>query len=498
MASSVLGMVKEEVTCPICLELLKEPVSADCDHIFCRACITLNYESSKVKEGEGICPVCRVSYLFGNLRLNRHVANIVEKLKEFKSSPEEEQKVNVCELHGEKLQLFCEKDMVAICWLCERSQEHRGHQTALIEEVANKYKRMLQAALEMQMDNEERCDQWEDDLQKERTFWKNQIQSEAKNIQKEFKGLRECLDSKEKNELQKLKQEWEDIQDILEDSQNDLVKQRDSVRDLISDLEYQLEYSTIEMLQGVNHVLTRSENLRLKQPKMVPSKQRKTFRAPDLKGMLQVFQGHREAQLHWVHVTLRQLNKKNIVINVDKRQIRHRSGYRRNFQISESYDLGVLGFPAIHSGKHYWEVDVSRCDAWLLGINDGVCEKPKLPSMNQQGVKAEYNSDVNQHVNYQPKCGYWVIGMTNRSVYNAFEECSVTHNASVLLLSLSPPPTRVGVFLDCEACTLSFYDVSNHGALIYRFYEPNFPTVVFPYFNPMGCSEPLTVCGPPS
>ncbi|XP_057634502.1 tripartite motif-containing protein 30A-like [Chionomys nivalis] len=249
MASSVLGMVKEEVTCPICLELLKEPVSADCDHIFCRACITLNYESSKGKEGEGICPVCRVSYLFGNLRPNRHVANIVEKLREFKSSPEEEQKVNVCVQHGEKLQLFCEKDMVAICWLCERSQEHRGHQTALIEEVANKYKGKLQAALKMQMANEKRCDQWEDDLQKERTFWKNQMQSEAKNIQKEFKGLRECLDSKEKNELQKLKQEWEDIQDILEDSQNELVKQTDSVTDLILDLEHQLECSTIEMLQ---------------------------------------------------------------------------------------------------------------------------------------------------------------------------------------------------------------------------------------------------------
>ena len=67
------------------------------------------------------------------------MANIVERLKEFKSSPEEEQKVNVCAKHGEKLQLFCEKDMVAICWLCERSQEHRGHQTALIEEVASKY-----------------------------------------------------------------------------------------------------------------------------------------------------------------------------------------------------------------------------------------------------------------------------------------------------------------------------------------------------------------------
>lgn len=140
MASSVLEILKEEVTCPICLELQKEPMSADCNHSFCRACITLNYESNRNTEGEPNCPVCRIPYSFGNLRHNRHVANIVERLEGVKSIPEEEQKVNVCAQHGEKLQLFCRKDMMAICWLCERSQEHRGHQTALIEEVGQEYK----------------------------------------------------------------------------------------------------------------------------------------------------------------------------------------------------------------------------------------------------------------------------------------------------------------------------------------------------------------------
>ncbi|XP_036053238.1 LOW QUALITY PROTEIN: tripartite motif-containing protein 30A-like [Onychomys torridus] len=318
MASSVLVMIKEEVTCPICLELLKEPVNADCDHSFCRACITLNYESSKGKEGEGICPVCRVSYLFGNLKPNRQLANIVGKLTGFKSSPEEEQKVNVCAQHGEKLQLFCEKDMVAICWLCERSQEHRGHQTALIEEVAQEYKGKLQAALQEQKANEKRCDEWEDDLKEERTCWKNQIQSDVEKVQMEFKGLREFLDSKEKNELQKLKQEEQDIMNSLAESESELVKQRESVRDLISDVEHHLQCSTMEMLQGMNSVLTRSQTLRLKQPDMVPRKQRRLFQAPDLNGMLQVFQGLMDAQKYWVHVTLNQVCNKNIVIDEDK------------------------------------------------------------------------------------------------------------------------------------------------------------------------------------
>ncbi|XP_040613109.1 tripartite motif-containing protein 30A-like isoform X1 [Mesocricetus auratus] len=534
MASSVLVMIKEEVTCPVCLDLMVEPVSADCDHSFCRACITLNYESSKGKEGEGICPVCQVTYLFENLRSNRHVANIVERLKEFKSSPEEEQKVNVCAQHGEKLQLFCEKDMVAICWLCERSQDHRGHQTALIEEVAHKYKEKLQAVLKTQMANEKTCDESKDYLQKEITYWVNQIQSEEENVQMKFKGLREFLDSKEENELQKLMQEKEGIMNSLAESQTELEKQREAVRDLISDVEHKLQCSAFEMLQGVNSVLTRSHTFRLKLPKMVPRKQRRIFRAPDVKGMLQVFQGLMDVQLYWVHVTLRQVHNKNIVITLDKRQIQHRKDFRRNLQVSETFDLGVLGYPAMQSGKHYWEVDVSGCDAWLLGLNDGRRAQPQLHSMNKKGIKVKQNSgikqhvnyqpnfagyklcfddkqfdylpkyevkddsDVKQHVNYQPKHGYWVIGMTKRSVYNAFEQCSVTYNASILVLSLTHPPSRVGVFLDREACTLSFHDVSNHGVLIYKFYEPSFPDAVYPYFNPMACSEPMTVCGPPS
>ncbi|XP_031194069.1 tripartite motif-containing protein 30A-like isoform X2 [Mastomys coucha] len=299
MASSVLEILKEEVTCPICLKLLKEPVSADCNHSFCRACITLNYESKRNTEGEANCPVCRVPYSFENLRPNRHVDNIVERLKEFKFSPEEEQNGNVCAKHGEKLQLFCRKDMMAICWLCERSQEHRGHQTALIEEVGQEYKEKLQAALQKLMENEKKCDEWQDDLQQQRTDWENQIQSDVENVQIEFKRLREIVDSKENKELQKLKKEKEDVMKRLDESEKELGEQRELVRALISDVEHQLELSTMEMLQGVTSVLTRSQTLILTQPQAVPQKRRRMFQAPDLKGMLQANQGLMDVQRYW-------------------------------------------------------------------------------------------------------------------------------------------------------------------------------------------------------
>ncbi|XP_021045262.1 tripartite motif-containing protein 30A-like [Mus pahari] len=205
-----------------------------------------------------------------------------------------------------------------------------------------------------------------------------------------------------------------------------------------------------------------------------------------------------DVQQYWVHMTLHAKNNTVIAINKEKRQIQRRGYNMSKLQVSETYNLGVLGYPALSSGKHYWEVDVSRSDAWLLGLNDGRCAQPQLHSKDEMGFIQKRRSHIKQNVMYQPKCGYWVIGMKNSSEYNAFDECSITHNSSVLALYLPGRLSLVGVFLDQEACTLSFYDVSNCGALIYRFYNPAFPVEVYPYFNPMECSEPMTVCGPPS
>ncbi|XP_032751590.1 tripartite motif-containing protein 30A-like [Rattus rattus] len=496
MASSVLEMIKEEVTCPLCLELLKEPVSADCNHSFCRACITPNYESNRNTEGQGSCPVCRVRYLFRNLRPNRHVAKIVESLKGFKSIPEKEQKVNVCTQHGEKLQLFCTKEMRAICWVCERSQDHRGHQTALIEELDHEYKRKLQDALQKLMEKEKTCDEWQDDVQQQRTYWETQIQSDVEYIQMEFKLLRELLDSKENEKLQELKKEKEDVVKRLERSENELVQRRQWVRDLISYMQHQLKFSTMDMQQIWRSIfISRSQTLKLKQPQPIPKRRRRMFQAQDMKGMLQAYLGLMDLRQYWVHMNLHANNHAVIAVNKEKRQLQHTSYYKRNLRISEIYNLSVLGYPAIHSGKHYWEVDVSRKNAWLLGVNDGLCTQPQLHSITEMSFSAKCNSSVEQHGNCQPKYGYWVIGMKNRS---ASDECFVSHNSSVSALSLPCPPTRVGVFLDREACTLSFYDVSNFGALIYRFHNPFFPDTLYPYFNPMECSEPMTVCRPPS
>ncbi|XP_070480727.1 LOW QUALITY PROTEIN: E3 ubiquitin-protein ligase TRIM34-like, partial [Equus przewalskii] len=187
-----------------------------------------------------------------------------------------------------------------------------------------------------------------------------------------------------------------------------------------------------------------------------------------------------------VHVTLDPPNNKSkVFISGDKRQVRYvfyLKSKKNAYRNGDYDDYGVLGSPVIRSRKHYWEVDVSEKHAWILGVYSGKCPK--------------FNMEVcfRQHVysTYQPKNGYWVIGLRNRSEYNAFEEAS-SSDPLILTLSLTVPPLRVGIFLDYEAGTFSFFNVTNHGFLIYKFSSCCFSQATFPYFNPMKCHLPMTV-----
>ena len=51
----------DELVCPICMEVMKEPVSlGNCQHNFCRGCITAVIASGAEEQpGELRCPTCR-------------------------------------------------------------------------------------------------------------------------------------------------------------------------------------------------------------------------------------------------------------------------------------------------------------------------------------------------------------------------------------------------------------------------------------------------------
>ncbi|XP_049741254.1 E3 ubiquitin-protein ligase TRIM38 isoform X2 [Elephas maximus indicus] len=132
--------MREEATCSICLNLMADPVSISCGHSYCHLCIVGFFENirhMKPQEEKFLCPQCRAPFQTASVRPNKQLGSLIEAIKEMNCEM-------VCEEHGEQLHLFCEDEGQLICWRCERAPKHKGHTTALVEDVSQGYKEKLE------------------------------------------------------------------------------------------------------------------------------------------------------------------------------------------------------------------------------------------------------------------------------------------------------------------------------------------------------------------
>ncbi|CAB1337294.1 unnamed protein product, partial [Coregonus sp. 'balchen'] len=158
-------LLKELHTCPVCLELFREPVILECGHHLCRVCITQCWES-KYDEHQ-TCPQFRKTCP-QKLRPNSLLCNVVDTVRRARSmdgkpgDPERAQEdteerrrgpvcpapvsvsprhePDLCEKHEEKLKLYCEDDQLAICLVCGMSRGHKTHNVIPINEAFENYK----------------------------------------------------------------------------------------------------------------------------------------------------------------------------------------------------------------------------------------------------------------------------------------------------------------------------------------------------------------------
>ncbi|XP_062376595.1 tripartite motif-containing protein 16-like [Sardina pilchardus] len=186
MAEASVVLSQDAFSCPICLDLLKDPVAIPCGHSFCMDCITGCWDQEELK-GVYSCPQCRQTFTPRPvLARNTMLAEVVDKLKimgfqaahsahsyaepgdvecdvcvgrkrkAVKSclvclssycethlrvhsdlNPGKKHKVIdaagkleglICSRHDKLLEVFCRTDQTCICLLCVMD-EHRGHET---------------------------------------------------------------------------------------------------------------------------------------------------------------------------------------------------------------------------------------------------------------------------------------------------------------------------------------------------------------------------------
>lgn len=457
-----LAMMWEEVTCPICLDPTVEPVSIECGHSFCHECI-----SQVAKAGGGTCPVCRKQFLLKNFRPNLQLANMVDNLRQISQNAKEGTQKEHCGVHGERLLLFCERDEKALCLVCSQSRKHRDHPVVPLEEAAQEYQEKLQVALKKLRKEQELAEKLEMDVVTKRAAWKEKVETHKLRIHAEFEQQKNFLAEEKQRQLQKLEKEEREQLRILGETEAKLAQRCQALQELVSELERRTRGSELELLQEVKSVLERSESWKLGELDITSPDLRSVCLVPGLKSMLRMCGVHITLDPHTANPWL--------IISEDKRQVRLGDTQQKVPEKEERFDTYpmVLGAQCFDSGKRYWEVDVTGKEAWDLGV----CRD----SVQRKG-----------HFILSPMNGFWTIWLWKKEKYEA-GTCPQTP------LHLSVPPCQIGIFLDYEARTVSFYNITDHGSLIYTFSECAFTGPLRPFFNPGfddggRNSAPLTLC----
>uniref|UniRef100_A0A452GYY4 Zinc finger protein RFP-like n=1 Tax=Gopherus agassizii TaxID=38772 RepID=A0A452GYY4_9SAUR len=418
-AENPVESLQEEATCPICLEYFTEPVTLECGHNFCRACIAQCWEGS---DTDISCPQCRETVQQRNLRPNRQLANVVEIVKRLSlQAAKGAGGDGVCGEHQEALKLFCEEDQSPICVICRESRAHCAHTVVPIQEAAQEYKEKIQfSLLHAQLSMKGPQVPFISLTSPFHIFIQKQTQTERQKIVSEFQELREFLEEQERLLLAQLEKLDEEIVRIQNENVSKLSEQISRLSELISEMEGKCQKPGSEFLKV---------RLREKQRRRLHGGLRKTI---VLLEALRKFKAN---------VTLDpDTAQLRLVLSEDRKSVRYgdtRQDLPDNPQRFDT-DFCVLGCEGFTSGRHCWEVEVEDGQCWAVGV--------ARESVGRKGG-----------ISYSPEGGIWAV----LRWMGQFQVLT----SPVTPLPLRRVPSRIQVCLDCDRGQVTFIDAGDEAPI---------------------------------
>ncbi|XP_016386039.1 E3 ubiquitin/ISG15 ligase TRIM25-like isoform X3 [Sinocyclocheilus rhinocerous] len=525
MAESAACQYEDQFICSVCLDRLKEPVTIPCGHSYCMSCITDCWEQ-KEQEPPYRCPQCRESFSQRPLlKKNTLIAEMMETLQKtslqtaavecdvctteknravksclqclasfcqthlqphYQSPAFMKHKLveasrsiqeNICLRHEKPLDIYCQDDGQCVCYLC-MIDNHDGHRVVsvdsewtskkeelkeikvacqkLIEERERGQQELSEAVKLLKSSAQEAVENSEKvftelicSLEKKRSEIKEQIRAQEKTEIDRAEELHKHLD-RELTELRKRQTEIEKL--LITDDQIHCLKSCQSAcvlptfEDVPSFTQHtHLSFKDIsisafrEVLEDVCQQQTARISQEVSCVHVVKPQEPKTS-----DDFLQYF-----CQLHLDPNTAH----KNLKLSEDNRKISYSDVVQKYPVHPERFDtfLYILCREGLY-GRCYWEVECSGND-WAVAV----CYK---------GIGRKGNRD-------DCKLGFNKISW--RLSHNRF----IHDKKQVSIPAL--PSSRIGVYLDHKAGTLSFYSVSDTMTLLHRV-QTTFTEALFPAF----------------
>ncbi|XP_035276330.1 tripartite motif-containing protein 35-like isoform X2 [Anguilla anguilla] len=451
------SLLEEELSCPVCSEIFRDPVLLNCCHSFCKACLQQHWE----QKGSQECPVCRRRSSMDPPRPNLSLRNICEAFLKERSQRAKAGSEELCSLHSEKLKLFCLVDQIPVCVACQTSTKHENHEVRPVQEVAEEYKEKLRTALaplqeKLKAFNAEKliCDQTAEHI-------KSQAQHTERQIKMEFEKLQQFLKDEEAARITKLWEEEEQKSQMMKEKIEKMTEEISSLSEQIRAIEQELGAEDVSFLQSYKDTESRARCTLADLEKVSGALIDVAKHLGNLK--YRVWEKMR-GTVQYTPVTLDPNTAGPILsLSEDLTSVRRSGESQQVPDNPERFDVwrSVLGSEGFSSERHCWDVEVGFGGSWVVGV--------ATESISRKG-----------HVSLSPAGGVWGI----RRRFLRYEALTSPYTPLIVQRKLQ----RVRVQLDWDRGEVSFSDPSDNTPL-YTF-KHSFTERVFPFFRP----ESLRIC----
>ncbi|XP_025237208.1 tripartite motif-containing protein 26-like [Theropithecus gelada] len=511
--SAPLRSLEEEVTCSICLDYLRDPVTIDCGHVFCRSCTT---DVRPISGSRPVCPLCKKPFKKENIRPVWQLASLVENIERLKVDKvrqpgevtREQQDAKLCERHREKLHYYCEDDGKLLCVMCRESREHRPHTAVLMEKAAQPHREKILNHLSTLRRDRDKIQGFQAKGEADILAALKKLQDQRQYIVAEFEQGHQFLREREEHLLEQLAKLEQELTEGREKFKSRGVGELARLALVISELEGKAQQPAAELMQDTRDFLNRYPRKKFWVGKPIARVvKKKTGEFSDkllsLQRGLREFQGKllRDLEYKTVSVTLDPQSASGYLqLSEDWKCVTYTSLYKSAYLHPQQFDCepGVLGSKGFTWGKVYWEVEVER-EGWSedeedgdeeeegeeeeeeeeAGYGDGYDDWETDEDEESLGDEEEEEEEEEEEVlescmvgvardsmkrkgdlSLRPEDGVWALRLSSSGIW------ANTSPEAELFPALRP--RRVGIALDYEGGTVTFTNAESQ-ELIYTF-----------------------------